>query len=143
MHDRDCVVDITNDIEKFRIKMKKTVDKKYSSLVDDNVDKLISNILKDHINNEVDYDNMMDNPDFESKKNKKESKLVLGYETNQDHQQDRFEPNLFNWWQTQKIITQQSKKSSKKNKKSQKRKGNLKTKSIKKSKSKKKSKTKK
>ena len=136
---RDCVVDITNDIEKFRIKMKKTVDKKYSSLVDDNVDKLISNILKDHINNEVDYDNMMDNPDFESKKNKKESTLVLGYETNPDQQRDRFEPNLFNWWQTQQIISQQSKKSSKKNKKSQKRKSNLETKSIKKSKSRKKS----
>lgn len=143
---RDCVIDITNDIEKFRLKMKKTVDSKYSSLVDDNVDKLLSNILRDHINNEVDYDNMMGNPDLESERNqKKESKLVLGYETKPGKLMvlDRFEPNFFNWWQTQKIISQQSKKSSKKSKKSQKRKSNLKAKSIKKSKNRKKSKTKK
>ena len=52
---RDCVVDIMNDIEKFRLKIKKTVEKKYSSLIDNDIDnsfevyKRLPDFVKQHV----------------------------------------------------------------------------------------------
>ena len=101
---RDCVVDIMNDIEKFRFKMKKTLDDKYSSLIDNDIDKLLSIISTDHINNEINYDQMMENPLISPKQNNNNNQLL----------EEKFEPNLFNWWKTQKKTKQVNMKTRKK-----------------------------